>query len=156
MKYIIIFCLAACCCFVHNLSAQQDSTKTESTKFARHAIYVEGLGNGILGSLNYDFRVWKHLSFRFGLFGPVGMINGIMGSENNYLEIGAGAGKGSYIDGSDPPYLYFTGTVAYRYQPQNGGLFFKVGLTPYYKLKNEFYDTYGFKLWGGIALGYTF
>lgn len=146
-------------------NAQQDSTKTDSTKFARHAIYLEALGNGVLGSLNYDFRVWKHLSIRVAAFNAMGMVNGIIGLGNHTMELGFGRAVCDAVltqRGIRGTYYYWTGTIAYRYQPRDGGLFFRIGMTPLFddfgterlriRIGSESYITF----WGGASFGYTF
>ena len=145
--------------------------------YKHNAIYAELLGQGILYSINYDYLITNNLSLRAGFSSwsipaiffidgdlsftgyPV-MVNYLTGSENSHLEIGAGIMPvklsitghdvffGADIFG-DETIVMGTGTLAYRYQQRDGGLLFRIGLTPF------FYSGKA-TLSGGLSLGVGF
>lgn len=59
-----------------------------------------------------------------------------------------------------------TATVGYRYQPADGGLVFRVGFTPLFGVfarekstslyLEEYEDVFGFRVLGGVSVGYAF
>lgn len=151
---------------IYSLQAQQDSTQNFNTNDIKHSLFIELLGNGIIGSLNYDLR-WKFLSLRVG-YSPLIMINGLLELGDNRIELGFGNGNfsGKTIDfgggsGSPIKFFYWTSTIAFLwYQPPDKKVFFKFSFTPYLKpVQND--NTPRIPLpqlnwWGGFAVGYTF
>lgn len=131
------------------------------------AIYGELLGNGLLFSVNYDFRFTKSqkgLGMRLGtgFFGgsgggiltiPVG-INHLAGKAPNYFESGIGVtyatitGKDDFFSGNGGSLLI--PSIGYRYQPENNGFFGKIAISPLISLEKDG----GWFFWGGIGLGY--
>lgn len=142
------------------------------TEFARNSIFVELGGNGILYSLNYDYKFANHISGRIGgmfatlrdensderiglLLLPT-MVNYLIGSGNSRIELGLGLLWG-YANGELDDVGSFSGfglggatsTIGYRLQPVEGGFNFRVALTP-------FVTSDGFQFWGGLGFGFGF
>lgn len=143
---------------------------------AKNTIFFEGLGNGILYTINYDRMVADTWSARVGLMQisvdeidvdsggltqatvslrlvPI-TANKLKGEGNHKLELGIGpmlilvSGDIEDTGGIDGAGVGVTGTVGYRYQRPDGGINFRIGLTPLF--------TPSFLPWGGLSLGYTF
>lgn len=144
------------------LSAQ---TNTVTPQTSAKAIYFELAGPG-LASINYDMRFAKKedgLGFRVGvgglkiedegaLFIPIGL-NYLLGKDKkNYFEIGGGV---TLVNTSSDGESNFTGTFGhlnfgYRFQPKDGGFFFRAAMNPI------FGDGFFVPYYGGIAFGYKF
>lgn len=141
--------------------------------YAKHSVYVEGLGNGLVYSVNYERRFAESVAGRAGfmILGgqsdqetddrlgiaifPV-MANYLVGSGSHHLELGggllfglAGADTEEYGTVSGGGIGGVTTTFGYRYHPRDGGFLFRVGLTPFYSDGRP-------QLWGGLSLGYSF
>ncbi|MDO9551282.1 MULTISPECIES: hypothetical protein [Rhodonellum] len=125
----------------------QDETK-------REAVFLEGLGSGILYSFNYD---WRFKDQANGLGAKVGLgytaidgysvttlpfaVNYLVGRKRNFLELGLGATvlflsrTNSTFTSSDPRLtasgLLFNGIIGYRRVAQSGFLL-RAGLTPFF------------------------
>ena len=115
----------------------------------KNTFFVELGGNGLLFSVNYDYRVGEKLGFRGGLgyFGigsegiltvPLGA-NLLLGKNGKYFEAGAGAtfvsGTGEFLD-NDLSSLIGTLNFSYRSQPLDGGFMWKAGITPLFSNGN--------------------
>ena len=152
------------------VKAQEAIVRTHDG-FARNSIFLELAGNGLLYSLNYDHKLFNHLSARIGgmylgvqeratnqsvslLAVPI-MANYLVGNGSSRLEIGAGVtvGRaGGNINTGDidqGAFGWFTSTIGYRLQPTNGGFLLRVGLTPHF-------TSQGILPWAGLSLGGTF
>jgi hypothetical protein len=141
----------------------------------KNTLFVEAFGNGLLYSIGYDRLFFPEkttkLSLSIGVTPFIGQkqstmkidawlspqVNCLIGKDHN-LEIGIGyTFLGFYIDYINRPHLIFY-RIGYRYQKTDGGLFFRIGFTPYsfidkapgINLDNPFMP------WGGIAIGWTF
>ena len=151
----------------------------EDTSYCRSAIYVEGLGQGVLYSANYDYRLTPNISLRAGftswsvpfpIIFAVGelkftgfpiMVNLLTGKETSHFELGIGVvpgilsfqGKevffGTEVNGEPITILLGTATIGYRAQPRDGGFVFRIGLTPLFTFK-------GAGMTGGLSLGFAF
>lgn len=151
------------------------SPTTSQAQSAKNAVYAEALGNGVLYTINYDRHFTSNVSARLGIMNfsvsasgtnssgnasvtlvPI-MANYLVGSGNHNLELGIGpmianasasadVGSGGFSDSGTT--VFGTGTVGYRYQPNDGGFLFRIGLTPMYM------DSFG--VWGGLSLGWAF
>jgi len=150
----------------------------EPTPFSRSAIYVEGLGQGILYSVNYDYRFTPHFGVRAGftswslpIFAVFSVgelsftgfpitVNYLSGDRTSHLELGIGIvparftmqGQeiffGTEYEGEGSTVLG-TATLGYRAQPRDGGFVFRIGLTPLFTFKKAI-------LTGGLSLGVAF
>ncbi len=150
-----------------DVSAQTD--RQVSTKSA----YVEGLGNGLVMSFNFDTRFGKEatgLGARVGVGGmsigtfslitiPVG-INYLAGKNGKYFEAGLGATYSSAgfleYDLEQTPVIG-TMTFGYRSQPVDGGFTWRIGLTPVFGPQNGAEGGVFFiPWWAHISAGYAF
>jgi hypothetical protein len=159
-RYITILCLSI---FLFSASPVLPQSHPNS-------LYVELLGNAGLYSFNYD-RLFTHnigarvgfsylhtsedIIFRemtFYLF-PVS-VNYFVGEGSSKLELGAGMTiiSGSFdfigIQGSGSAVIPNL-IIGYRYQPEDGGLLFRIGFTPLFAPDK-------IQAWGGISLGAAF
>ena len=149
-----------------------DREEPVETPLARHSVFLEGLGNAGLYSINYDHRFSEDFSLRAGfstyggedtstgaratlVFVPI-TANYLAGGENHNFEMGIGPifAGGSVSDTEVGPlaaggFAGVTSTVGYRYQPADGGFVFRVGVLPFYSADK-------FQLWGGLSFGYSF
>jgi len=140
---------------------------------ANRAIFVEGLGNGLTYSINYDTRFGPGatgLGGRGGFgFIPVQgvnittfpfVLNYLAGVNGHSLELGVGAtiltmGSGAAENITRKEFNRATGIGAtlsfgYRYQPLNGGLMVRAGIAP-------IFDRTGtLPFWPQFSLGYAF
>lgn len=143
-----------------NLAAQ------DSLSYSKNNLYLELLGNGGIGSVNFERLIERNAYFRIGgAVWPASSCSGFnfnrltyilitgMGilviiHKNSYLEIGACATIPVYQEhyGAE---LFITGVLGYRLQPNNAGFFLRItGLAMY--VEHQFY------LWPGLSLGYNF
>ncbi|CUS96138.1 hypothetical protein JGI25_00057 [Candidatus Kryptobacter tengchongensis] len=138
-------------------------------EYAKSSLYVEILGQGLFLSANHDYRFRPNSSLRvgLGLFPAIWVlvpifpvtINYLTGFESSHhLEFGAGA-----------TFVFFlplpTINIGYRFQPKNGGFFFRLAFTPIFDpySKDGGLSTYFYGpnkkssvvLIGGISIGYT-
>jgi hypothetical protein len=134
------------------------SENTDST-YAKHLIFGEVFGNGILLSLNYEYMINQTLGIRIGCGASYGvgatvpvMINYHSPKELS-LELGGGIvylPVWDFYIGSEESFL-FTSCIGYKYQPKEGGLMMKFAFTPLYDIEQR-------KGWflGGVSLGVAF
>jgi hypothetical protein len=146
-----------------NIFAQPDSMK------ARNTIFIECLGNGFIGSINYDrvfFLKKQKMSWRAGFsFLPQ------KGNSPKLLfpfEVSFLFGKQHHFEtGFGLSYIYegitieptavgiFGGVAGYRFQKPDGGFFFKGGFS-IILLHNFGGDPDFVPFWPHLSLGYTF
>lgn len=159
------------------LSTQRICAQPEESMYTRNCLYVELLGQGILYSVNYEYRFAPSLSGRIGftswslpssfLTAGVGfrvtgvplMVNYLTGEGNSHLELGVGGiiysahvnGEWAFWKSPDEDLsgVLGTATLGYRYQPTAEGFFFKIGATP-------MFNESGVLPTGGLSLGYAF
>jgi hypothetical protein len=136
------------------------------------AVFVE-LGGPGLASINYDMRFKKKedgLGGRIGfggfslgegtdkvsaIFVPIG-VNYLLGRDKkNYFEIGGGVTpvfSSSQSDGETERFRSTFGHLSfgYRYQPENGGFFFRANIVPI------FGSGYFVPYYAGLSFGYKF
>ncbi|MGB9771819.1 MAG: hypothetical protein ACPLX7_07565 [Candidatus Kapaibacteriota bacterium] len=112
--------------------------------FKKFAIYLELLGQGLLISLNLEYRFDKHFAFRIGaahfIFGvgyPLSLYFISDPQSNHHFECGVGL---TLVQIGPLPLFGSTATarsvvpclaLGYRYQPKNGGLLFRATFTPF-------------------------
>ncbi|KEO74114.1 hypothetical protein [Anditalea andensis] len=140
---------------------------------ANRALFIEGLGNGLTYSLNYDTRFGPGPN-GLGGRGGIGFIsvqgvnitsvpfvlNYLLGYSGHYVEFGIGAtilaiGTGEEGAISRSEFDRATGigatlSLGYRYQPLDGGLMFRAGLAPIFD------RTGSLPFWPQVSLGYAF
>ncbi len=144
---------------------KNDSTKskliTEENSRATNSVYFELGGNCGLYSLNLEEELIKNINARIGFsifdfdessrsgshnvsyFVTTFMANYFLEIYSAYyLELGAGI----VYSGKE---IGFTSTLGYRYGSLEGGMIFKIGLTPFVMDRE-------IRFWGGIGLGYRF
>lgn len=157
------------CCFPRQVLAQ-----SPPEDYSRNSIYLEALGQGLLYSVNYDYRFVEHGAIRLGathfilpdfFIGTLNitafpvMAEYLLGGRNDFLEVGLGIipvyGTFTFefgdakLPGLNAWVLFGTGTVGYRHQPSGGGFMFRLGITP-------FFTRVGSRPYGGLSLGYAF
>ena len=136
-----------------------------------NSMYLESGGNCLAFSVNYDRLLSPRFGFRIGMFAfalpyvsteaafsTTLMGNYFIGSESHKLEIGLGVYIANHeFSGplwEDGPTVHIsevagTGTVGYRYQPPDGGLMFRLGLTPFFAAPGVVPNL-------GFSVGYAF
>ncbi|MBI4647700.1 MAG: hypothetical protein HY738_14210 [Bacteroidia bacterium] len=154
---------------IDNKKSKGEKPKKDSNHQAKNSVFFELLGNGIIYSLNYDRIVLQKnglkTSARFGIaiipFGDINHlyiteINQLIGCGNSYFEIGLGitqlyvfSKEGTSFFGLDD-YDYFGFIrIGYRHQKPKGGLFYRIGITPFMFLEesyNKLYPYFGFSI----------
>ena len=156
-------------------AAAPPATPSVRAVTAPNAVILEGLGNGVLYSINYERAFTSHIGARAGImhaqsggdtfdgnhFGnhltvvPI-MVHYLTGNGRNHFELGAGAvlGRGHWqfdtppegTSSNDGSGVFGTMTIGYRHQAPESRNIFRVGLTP-------FFDTGGGFPWFGISYG---
>ena len=133
---------------------------------SRQSVFAEVGGQGMSFTLNYDMRFYdapEGPGFRIGgsymktskvdfLRVPI-VLNYLIGQDGKFFEIGAGAtiGNSEIMDSGSNT----VGTLCfgYRLQPADGGLTYRVALTPYFTVgSNSVFIPY----FGGVSIGYCF
>lgn len=144
-------------------TSDAQTPKDSTDSFCRDAVYIELAGAGGLYSLNFDYRITREAGFRVGLTSwsdltglPV-TANYLINWHAHHIEIGIGGivglatlGGQSFVSGGQStPQVIGTGTIGYRYQPDDGGFVFRIDYTPFLQPK-LFYS------WAGVSFGYAF
>lgn len=134
-------------------------------------VFVEVMGNGLFYSVNYDTRFSG--SDGLGARGGIGyiaiagasltsipvMVNYLFGKEKHYFEVGGGAtyvfastgnNFGPMMEKDSGSALLGTLNLGYRFQPADGGIMFRGGLTPFFGAGNFW------PFWPQASIGYTF
>jgi hypothetical protein len=183
-KNLYFFILFLSILFNLKAAFAQDSIIIEKSRSPKNLVYLELGGNAFFYSINYEriifYRTNKMFTIRTGVgtfngkgkiainyFIPV-MINGLFGKNKGKLEIGLGMaplinldfeGRKSPVGDTEFIRWFQTSTIAYRYQPGNKGLLFKIAFTPSIyleKLPYEIIRSAQFIPWGGASVGYIF
>lgn len=133
----------------------------------RQAVYLEVLGSGVIGSINYDFRFKPGndgLGMRAGfgyvpdvLVFPIGL-NGLIGKKRVAFEYGSGISAAvflrsvsndlSFSSGTDHLGFIWFGKAGIRITPKNNGVFFNFNWNP---LINKEETRWA---WFGLGIGY--
>jgi len=161
-----------------SLAGQDLFSQSEEARYKRNVLYFELLGTGGLYSVNLEHRFGEHVSGRVGFtkwsfpgFFVVGagtldvtgfpiMLHYLSGGGNHHLDVGLGVAVFTVrLDGRD---FFFkqeisgqgtaavgAGVIGYRYQPRGGGVFFRIGFSPLFTLKDALPT-------GGMSLGLVF
>lgn len=131
--------------------------QTSNDSLKRNAVYIELLGQGVLYSVNYDYRISDNIAFRAGftfwginffdkntLTGFPIMVNYLSGKNKGHLEAGIGfmplmmvtEGNAGWFSWEEEQKkdseLEVIGNInlGYRYQPRTGGFVFRINFTP--------------------------
>ncbi len=150
----------------------------------RNAFYVEGLGSGLIWSVNYDRRTPGDLSVRLGLgftstdegdfFAVPLVVSKLFGTSTTSLEVGLGATylrAGTVAVGSElsrlwgtgfkeqdaPPVsgLLLSGVVGLRYTVPGAGCILRLTFTPFFAGVRQDLN-FSFLPWGGASMGWAF
>lgn len=152
----------------------------EPVRTAKNVVFVEGLGNGLVYSVNYERLFEKpdvglRIGFSYMSLGASGNDSSVkvswiavplvaswyVGGENHKLQLGIGATMLSVTSGGQSGPLVGevsglipapTAVFGYRYIPARGGFAFSIGFTPLMIVG----DGGGFLPWGGISFGGVF
>jgi len=177
MKQYALRTIISVITLVSSLLAGSSATgQTNKDSLKRNAVYIELLGQGVLYSVNYDYRIKENIALRAGLTtyginffsktnvtGFPMMLNYLSGKRKGHFEAGIGfmpllavteenAGWFSWEDDQKKESAVgFIGNInlGYRYQPRTGGFIFRINFTPL---------IFQEQLWpfGGISFGYGF
>jgi hypothetical protein len=151
---------------------QSGAVAQPPSSYSQNAVYFEGLGQGLLYSVNFDHRFTENIAFRVGFSSfSIGFISDVSittipimaefltGHGSHHMEIGLGIVPvhGSISsdffgtsEGSVGAWVVvWTATFGYRYQPAPEGFLFRIGLTP-------LFVPHGAQIWGGASIGYAF
>ena len=149
-------------CFIllkETSSAQANSTST--TEADPNAVYVEFLDQSFsFLSLNYDRLLFRsnpdnyNIAIRCGIgiglpWYSIPVTVSYLSGGKHKLELGAGL---VYAEGGFDVHeksIIPTALIGYRFQKHQGGLIFRIGITP-------FYEDRRIRLLGGLSLGYAF
>jgi hypothetical protein len=164
MKKIIVLIAVLLSCL--NLPLASQPLEQE---YSHHAMYMEIGGQGVLYTLNYDYRFAKFFAARVGFthytipnfffsdltvtaFPIMGEF--LVGGKEHFFEIGLGImptiGESSFhFFSSSKSAVVGTANIGYRYQPSDEGLLFRASLP-------IFVTSTGVGAWGGVSFGYAF
>jgi hypothetical protein len=145
--------------------------------FCRSAIYLEGLGPGLLYSINYDHRITEHVSLRAGFstwsiyfplvensdFSFTGfplIVSYLTGDGSSHFELGIGLVPATISVGDQSGFfgtgekasatiVLGTATIGYRIQPPDGGFLLRLCLTPLMNSDRAI-------MYGGVSVGVGF
>lgn len=149
---------------IHLVTQGQDLNTKDKIPVRRNTFFAEALGNGGNYSINYDRLIGKNnpvTSIRLGLIGKVNYESSSIPVEFNLLfgsiahKVELGLGFTGIFDNFDFEKMLMFFRCGYRYQLREGGLFFRVGITPYITIIN-IENGNKLRLWGGLGVGYTF
>ncbi|MFO8233263.1 MAG: hypothetical protein R6U20_11415 [Longimonas sp.] len=147
-------------------SPHQAAAQSEMDVEANNSIYTELGGTGFLYTLNYDYRINRDWSARLGAmragafgvtFTNIPLTASYLWGTNHNLEVGLGAmylgvsldTEGDDFGGISDDTVAGTAIIGYRYQPTDGGIIFRAGITPAF-------GDFGIVPWGGLSVGYSF
>ncbi|MEN3038535.1 MAG: hypothetical protein ABDI07_05165 [Candidatus Kryptonium sp.] len=150
-----------------NTSPHKSEKTSKEDKYAKSSVYLEIFGQGLIFSLNYDYRFKPNLSAKVGVgyalsaASVIATINYLTFPESSHhLEIGGGIVYLEVGSGVEAELFIFpTANIGYRFQPKKGELFFRIAWTPLlsfliYEATKE--DISKQLAWSGISIGYTF
>lgn len=150
--------------------------------YSRNTFFFEGLGRAVNFSFNYERRYIPAPQIKLGIQAGIApdiqqvkiplSLSVLYGPEPHHLEVGGGMVLPFNSELTAHKYIYnrlrlaedqiYTHAfVGYRYQPDLGGFFFRIGYTPmwgvlYNPLMDPFYRL-GKKIqhWAGVSVGYS-
>lgn len=139
--------------------------------FSSNGVYFEIGGQGLIFSLNYDYRFITNSTFRIGasffLFGygfPISLNFITDNNSSHHFEAGIGVMwlKASSLWGEAKSEFIPNCCLGYRYQPIKKSVLLRVSFTPFFNFKEE-RDRLGNQIkkleirpWGGFSVGLTF
>lgn len=166
------------------LAQKMDKHDEQDHQLTRHSLYIETLGNGLISTFNYDIRFGKEVggvgmsigaggfSYRdVQFFTTPLMVNYLLGADGSYFELGLGVsyygGEGQFLFVDNANSLLGTSTIGFRFQPSDGGFFFRANVTPTFGNfgddpdcdASDNCDNRKFVFWpfyGGLSFGFTF
>ena len=182
----LIFALTSIISIAQTQTGGIKNDSTSQTIESKNSVYAELLGNAAGLSINYDRILLRKKNISLSLSVGAGMvpsnlINGALnngfktnylvygipvstnlfwGRRNSHLETGIGLTyqQGMFGLGADKysQTLFAVARFGYRYQRENGGFFWKIGLTPFFAIADfgEIESIPIFPL-AGVAFGYT-
>ena len=146
---------------------KKEQNHFENKTFKKNSVYIELLGNGVIYSLGYERIFWSDNIYRFSTMSGFSyyiwelyfsqQINLLIGKKNNF-ELGFGCTLPivePIQDGSNMSYLFFY-RIGYRYQKEDGGMFFRIGFTPFSGRDLHPPKNWPVWPWGGITVGWMF
>lgn len=164
--------------FIFLISSNIHSFSQNDSISAKNSVFAEIGGNGLLYSANLDRILFENNKIRFALrvgynYFPTGNQIGFtvvpseisflynFAGENNFFEFGTGITWYKLKEKIDNEEILFgCARIGYRYQPYEGGIFFKAGFTPTFilkemdpSIKKKYNSLKGFI---GLGIGYTF
>lgn len=149
---------------------------TSITHAQKNAVYVELLGNGLFGSVNYERQITKEpkLYARIGLgfwsdFGILGSSNSgytipismnylVDLKNNNFLDLGIGATmvKSDFSSQPAPNHVFILFTNVGFMRNFGNNFFWRFHITPYFDSITEDVTIEGRKQWFGFTIGKRF
>ncbi|MBA4852466.1 hypothetical protein [Emticicia sp. BO119] len=171
MNTKLIFSIICPFCFFYKAAFTQQLLKP----LALNSIYVEALGMGGYGSINYERFIYQQKKLHIGVRLGVGTyrlrdfetnlnpditipfaLNAYYG-KTHHAEVGIGQTFTSIVGASTVDFrvnrqnsLSSNFTVGYRYQKSNGGMMVRVNYSPIVSINQSF------KHWYGLSVGYSF
>lgn len=145
----------------------QSAAETKKPGAAKN-VYAELFGNGLMLSLNYDFRFAQQqngwgMRIGAGFFdGGTGngvltipvAVNYLIGTSSSYLELSLGATFATFDDDYRSFYFYYPSKllvvpgIGYRYQPKGRGFTGRLALSPLIATNGKAIP------FGGLSVGY--
>lgn len=152
-----------------NVFSQTTEPVSENSGTKARSVFVEVAGNGLMLSLNYDFRFKKQQN-GFGMRIGAGYYDGgndiytfpvavnyLIGKASSFFELSAGVTYLTTFGIHSPDFLFYNKTnwllipgVGYRLQPANKGFTGKIAFTPIFSPNG------GTLPFGSLGLGYKF
>lgn len=171
MNTKLIFSTVCTFCFLFEPACSQVIPKP----LTFNSVYIEALGMGGYGSVNYERLLYKHKKLHIGVRLGVGTyrlrdfetnlnpditvpvsFNAYYG-KTHHVEIGIGQTFTSIVGASSVDFkvdrqntLNSNFTVGYRYQKSSRGMMLRVNYSPIISLNQPF------KHWYGLSVGYSF
>ncbi|MBC7863249.1 MAG: hypothetical protein IAF38_09755 [Bacteroidia bacterium] len=176
--FCILFLLFFTCDFFSQGEIVDTIKDADSIKIPHNTAYIELGGNSGLYSLNYERIFVNTPAFKF--FSRIGagpLPNGkhfsqiylaeenfCFGKNGRYLEAGIGLTfQRKWVEDCDENKTFAYGNLYYgifrlgvRFQPENKGTVFRIGLTPTMYYKDQCSNGFSFQFFGGISYGLVF
>ena len=166
-KYLFIILIAFSICkgidFAPLAIDIQDSVikVPKQSNIKNNLVYIELLGNGILGSINYErmskniqnfpscYRIgfsWRKLDYYLDII-TILELKKLYGKTNHYFVVGLGLEHGYILRkkhvgnrSNETSEILASFRLGYRYQSSTGKLFFNCGFTPFYHIYDWYWE----------------